>query len=159
MPDKISAGVLMYYHKAGQIEVLLVHPGGPLWKKRDEGAWSIPKGEPEEGEDLLKAAVRELREETGMEPQRDLVDLGWIKQKGGKSVRAWALEVDPRLTIQTVSNTFEMEWPPHSGRMQAFPEIDRAEFFPLAEAGKKINQVQRLFLERLSAIAGSIGHD
>ncbi|MGA7214444.1 MAG: NUDIX domain-containing protein [Terrimicrobiaceae bacterium] len=159
MPDKTSAGVLMYYHKAGHIEVLLVHPGGPLWRTRDEGAWSIPKGEPEEGEDLLTAAMRELQEETGIEPQGDLVDLGWIKQRGGKSVRAWALEVDPRQTVQIEGNTFEMEWPPHSGRMQAFPEIDRAEFFPLAEAEKKINQAQRMFLERLSAKAGSIDRD
>ena len=147
----------MYYHRAGRIEVLLVHPGGPLWRKRDEGAWSIPKGGAEEGEDLLTAAVREFQEETGIEPRGELVDLGWIKQRGGKSVRAWALEVGPGQTIRPESNTFEMEWPPHSGRMQAFPEIDRAEFFPLAEAEKKINQAQRMFLERLSAKAGSIG--
>lgn len=147
----------MYSQRADRIEVLLVHPGGPLWTKRDEGAWSIPKGESEEGEDLVTTAVREFQEETGIEPRGDLVDLGWIKQRGGKSVRAWALEVDPGQTIRTESNMFEMEWPPHSGRKQAFPEIDRAQFFPLAEAEKKINPAQRMFLERLSAKVGSPG--
>jgi predicted NUDIX family NTP pyrophosphohydrolase len=151
MSDKISAGVLIYRRRAGQLEVLLVHPGGPFWTQKDEGAWSIPKGEPEEGEDALTAAVRELQEEIGVKPQGDLVDLGWAKQKGGKTVRAWALEVDPHRTIRPESNTFEMEWPPHSGKIRAFPEIDRAEFFPLAEAAKKINQAQRTFLERLCA--------
>jgi predicted NUDIX family NTP pyrophosphohydrolase len=154
MSAKISAGVLMYGHRAGQLEVLLVHPGGPLWRKKDEGAWSIPKGEPEEGEDLLTAAVRELHEEIGIEPQGNLLDLGWIKQKGGKTVHAWAFKAEPRQTIRPKSNTFEIEWPPHSGKMQAFPEIDRAEFFPLPEAEKKINQAQRILLERLREKAG-----
>ena len=154
MPAKTSAGVLMYRRRAGQIEVLLVHPGGPFWKKKDEGAWSIPKGEQEEGEDLLTAAVREFREEIGFEPQGNLVDLGSVRQKGGKTVHAWALEVGPDQTVSLASNTFEMEWPPRSGKMQAFPEIDRAEFFPLAEAEKRINEAQRMFLERLRAKVG-----
>ena len=139
----------MYKRRAGGIEVLLVHPGGPFWKKRDEGAWSIPKGEAEEGEDFLTAAVREFREEIGLAVKGNLVDLGWVKQKGGKIVYAWAIEAGPDQTISLTSNLFEMEWPPHSGKTRPFPEIDRAEFFPLAEAEKKINESQRVFLGRL----------
>ncbi len=131
--------------------MLLVHPGGPFWKNKDAGAWSIPKGEPEEGEELLAAGLRELREEIGLEPQGDLKDLGIIQQKGGKTVHAWAFEVDPMTAIAQVSNSFELEWPPRSGKMQTFPEIDRAEFFTVEEAETKINQAQRTFLERLSA--------
>ena len=144
----------MYARREGGIEVLLVHPGGPFWKKRDEGAWSIPKGEAEEGEDFLTAAVREFREEIGLVVKESLVDLGWVKQKGGKIVYAWAIEAGADQAISLRSNTFEMEWPPRSGRMQAFPEIDRAEFFPLAEAKKRINEAQRMFLERLRAKVG-----
>jgi predicted NUDIX family NTP pyrophosphohydrolase len=154
MPAKISAGVLIYGYRKGQLEVLLVHPGGPFWRKKDEGAWSIPKGEPEGGEDLLTAAVRELHEEIGIESQGNLVDLGTIKQRGGKTVHAWAYEVEPRETIRPESNTFQMEWPPHSGKIQTFPEIDRAQFFRLPEAQKKINEAQRVLLERLCAKVG-----
>ena len=139
----------MYARRAGGLEVLLVHPGGPFWKKRDEGAWSIPKGEAEEGEDFLTAAVREVREEIGIVVNGSLVDLGWVKQMGGKIVYAWAIEAGADQTISLRSNTFEMEWPPRSRKIQTFPEIDRAEFFPLAEAEKKINESQRMFLERL----------
>jgi predicted NUDIX family NTP pyrophosphohydrolase len=149
MRAKQSAGVLMFKWKAGGLEVLLVHPGGPFWKKRDEGAWSIPKGEAEEGEDFLTAAVREFREEIGLAVKGSLVDLGWVKQKGGKIVYAWAIEAGPDQTISLASNLFEMEWPPLSGETRPFPEIDRAEFFPLAEAEKKINESQRVFLGRL----------
>ena len=148
MRAKQSAGILMYARRAGGLEVLLVHPGGPFWKKRDEGAWSIPKGEAEEGEDFLTAAVREFREEIGLVVKESLVDLGWVKQKGGKIVYAWAIEAGAD-QISLRSNTFEMEWPPGSKKIQTFPEIDRAEFFPLAEAEKKINESQRMFLERL----------
>ena len=139
----------MYVRRPSSIEVLLVHPGGPFWRKRDEGAWSIPKGEPNEGEDLLAAALREFHEEVGFAPKGALTDLGWVQQKGGKVVYAWALEAAPDQTISLTSNTFELEWPPRSGTVQTFPEIDRAEFFPLAEAEKKINQSQQIFLERL----------
>ena len=130
--------------------MLLVHPGGPFWKNKDTGAWSIPKGEPEEGEELLSAAQRELREEIGLEPKGDLKDLGSIQQKGGKTVHAWAFEVDADMVVVQVSNSFELEWPPRSGKRQTFPEIDRAEFFSLEEAAIRINQAQRAFLERLS---------
>jgi predicted NUDIX family NTP pyrophosphohydrolase len=149
MHGKKSAGILIYARRSGVLEVLLVHPGGPFWRRKDEGAWSIPKGEPEEGEDLLVAALRELREEVGLVPRGDVVDLGWIKQQGGKVVYAWALEVGPGQTMSLESSLFELEWPPRSGKIQKFPEIDRAEFFSLAEAEKKINASQRAFLERL----------
>ena len=150
MPQR-SAGILVFKRKGAQLEVLLVHPGGPFWKNKEAGAWSIPKGEPQEGEELLSAAQRELREEIGLEPQGDLKDLGTIQQKGGKTVHAWAVEVDPATSVVQVSNSFELEWPPRSGKMQTFPEIDRAEFFSLEEAETRINQAQRAFLERLSA--------
>jgi predicted NUDIX family NTP pyrophosphohydrolase len=145
----ISAGILVYKRRAGRLEVLLVHPGGPFWRKKDAGAWSIPKGEPTEGEDLLTAARREIREETGLEPQGDFIDLGTVRQKGGKTVHAWALEVDANAIVSQPSNVFELEWPPRSGKIATFPEIDRAEFFPVEEAETKINQSQRSFLDRL----------
>ena len=147
---KRSAGIVVFKRKDARLEVLLVHPGGPLWKNKDTGAWSIPKGEPEEGEELLSAAQRELREEIGLEPKGDLKDLGSIQQKGGKTVHAWAFEVDADMVVAQVSNSFELEWPPRSGKRQTFPEIDRAEFFSLEEAAIRINQAQRAFLERLS---------
>ena len=149
MPKR-SAGIVVFKRKDARLEVLLVHPGGPLWKNKDTGAWSIPKGEPEEGEELLSAAQRELREEIGLEPNGDLKDLGSIQQKGGKTVHAWAFEVDADMVVAQVSNSFELEWPPRSGKRQTFPEIDRAEFFSLEEAAIRINQAQRAFLERLS---------
>ena len=145
----------MYGHRAGQLEVLLVHPGGPLWRKKDEGAWSIPKGEPEEGEDLLTAAMRELHEEIGIEPQGNLLDLGWIKQKGGKTVYAWAFEGNLPDGFQVCSNNFEMEWPPRSRKMQSFPEVDQACFFPLEEARRKLKEAQTPFLDRLVEALGS----
>jgi predicted NUDIX family NTP pyrophosphohydrolase len=149
MQGKKSAGLLMYVRESGLIEVLLVHPGGPFWKAKDEGAWSIPKGEPENDEDLLAAAVREFREEIGFTPQSDLLDLGWIKQKGGKVVYAWAFEAKRGQAISPADSFFEMEWPPRSGKIQSFPEIDRAEFFSVAQAERKINDGQRAFLGRL----------
>jgi predicted NUDIX family NTP pyrophosphohydrolase len=154
MLGKKSAGILMYTRSSGLLEVLLVHPGGPFWKKKDDGAWSIPKGEPEEGEDLLAAAFREFQEEIGLAPHGDLINLGWIKQKGGKIVYAWAVESAPNQRVSLASNLFQMEWPPRSGKMQDFPEIDRAEFFSLIDAEKKINESQRPFLERLRASVG-----
>jgi predicted NUDIX family NTP pyrophosphohydrolase len=149
MPKR-SAGIVVFKRKDARLEVLLVHPGGPLWKNKDAGAWSIPKGEPEEGEELLSTARRELREEIGLEAKGDLKDLGSIKQKGGKTVHAWAFEVDADMVVAQLSNSFELEWPPRSGKRQTFPEIDRAEFFSLEEAAIRINQAQRAFLERLS---------
>jgi predicted NUDIX family NTP pyrophosphohydrolase len=148
MPKR-SAGILVYKRRGDRLEVLLVHPGGPFWKNKETGAWSIPKGEPQEGEELLPAARRELREEIGLDPQGDLKDLGTIQQKGGKTVHAWAFEVDPKMVVTQVSNSYELEWPPHSGKRQTFPEIDRAEFFTLEEAETRINQAQHVFLERL----------
>ncbi len=123
------------------MEVMLVHPGGPFWMKKEVGAWSLPKGEIAPGEDALQTACREFEEETGIRPQGEFFPLGDIVQKGGKIVRAWAFEgdCDP---AALKSNTFMMEWPPHSGKKQEFPEIDRAEFFMLAEAKNRINPAQ-----------------
>jgi predicted NUDIX family NTP pyrophosphohydrolase len=150
MPKR-SAGILAFRRKGDRLEVLLVHPGGPFWKNKETGAWSIPKGEPQADEELLPAALREFREELGLEPPGDLQDLGTIQQKGGKTVHAWAVEVDPATAIVHVSNSFELEWPPRSGKRQTFPEIDRAEFFSIEDAETRINQAQRAFLKRLSA--------
>ena len=128
--------------------MLLVHPGGPLWKKRDEGAWSIPKGEIEAGEEPLGVARREFEEELGLPPpDGDLAPLGSVRQAGGKVVHAWAVEADVDLS-QVNSTTFEMEWPPRSGKMQAFPEVDRAEWFDLETARRKIVPAQAAFLDR-----------
>ena len=146
---KISAGLLMYRMREGQLEVFLAHPGGPLFKNKDEGHWSIPKGEIEPGEDLLAAAIREFEEETGLEPRGDFIELGAIQQKGGKIVHAWAFpgEWDEARLLQ--SNTFELEWPPRSGKIQRFPEIDRAGFFSIPQARQKLKEAQHPFLDRL----------
>ncbi len=147
----VSSGVVLFRRKAGEVEVLLVHPGGPFWRRRDLGAWSIPKGEPRPGEDAATAARREFAEETGVLPQGALQPLGEIQQRGGKRVEAFALEGD--LDADAVkSNTFEIEWPPHSGRMAAFPEIDRAAWFPLALARQKILPGQSPLLDRLERL-------
>lgn len=145
---RTSAGLLLYRLAGGRPEVLLVHPGGPFFRSRDEGAWSIPKGELEEGEDPLAAARREVEEETGLRPGGPFLELGSVTQKGGKEVRAWAVEGDcDPAAIR--SNTFEMEWPPRSGRKREFPEIDRAAFFALDEARRKINPAQTALLDEL----------
>jgi predicted NUDIX family NTP pyrophosphohydrolase len=144
-----SAGILMYRRAGANLEVLLVHPGGPYWRKKDEGAWSIPKGEMDEGEDAEPAARREFMEETGVVLSGPLDPLGEIRQRGGKRVIAFAVEGD--LDAQTIrSNTFEFEWPPKSGRMQSFPEVDRAEWFELQSAHAKMLEGQRPFLVRLA---------
>src|SRR5437870_12547904 len=143
---RISAGLLMYRIRSSKLEFLLVHPGGPFWKNKDVGAWSVPKGEVEAGEDLLTAATREFEEELGFAPEGAFVELSPIQQKGGKIVHAWAFEGDCD-SAKIRSNTFEMEWPPRSGRRQAFPEVDRAEFFTLAEAKEKINAARIPLLE------------
>jgi len=145
-----SAGILLYRRRAEQPEVLLVHPGGPFWQNRDTAAWSIPKGLVDEGEPLLAAARREFQEETGFTVEGPFLELGKIRQPSGKIVHVWAAEgdLDP---AQIHSNTFELEWPRHSGRLQRFPEVDRAAWFDLATARDKIHKGQRGFLERLEA--------
>ena len=150
---RLSAGLLMYRIKDGAIQVLLAHPGGPFFRNKDEGAWSIPKGEPDGEEDLLATAQREFEEETGVKPAGPFIPLRAVKQKGGKVVHAWAFQgdCDPQ-AIQ--SNTFTMEWPPKSGQQQEFPEIDRAEFFDLAMARKKIKAGQERLIEELEALLG-----
>ena len=138
----------MYRYRDATLQVLLVHPGGPYWRKKDEGAWSIPKGELGDEEDALDAAVREFGEETGIAPEGEFIPLGQVEQKGGKRIIAWAFEgdCDPG---EIVSNTFLMEWPPKSGVTQEFPEIDRAEFFRLSVARIKINSAQTGLLDVL----------
>jgi predicted NUDIX family NTP pyrophosphohydrolase len=149
---RISAGLVMYRRRNGALEFFLVHPGGPFAARKDEGCWSIPKGEPDGNEPLLEAAQREFREETGLEPRGPFLELGWIQQKGGKWVHAWAFEGD--CTGPLSSNMFTLEWPPGSGEFHEFPEVDRAEFFPLAEARRKIKERQFPLLERLVAALG-----
>jgi predicted NUDIX family NTP pyrophosphohydrolase len=148
---KRSAGLLIYRRTEGGIEVLLVHPGGPFWAGKDAGSWSIPKGEYGEHEDPLEAARREFKEETGFTAAGDLNGLGEARQKGGKVVKAWAVEgdCDPDMLR---SNTFKMEWPPHSGELREFPEVDRASWFTLAEARQKLLKSQLPFLDNLEAL-------
>jgi predicted NUDIX family NTP pyrophosphohydrolase len=149
---RISAGLLMYRIKDGGVQVLLAHPGGPYSAHKDEGAWSIPKGEPANGEnDLLVTAQREFQEETGVTPHGPYTPLKPIKQKGGKIVHAWAFEghCDP---AGHCSNTFRMEWPPLSGQYRDFPEIDRSEFFDLKTARKKIKAGQEGLLDELKGM-------
>jgi len=150
MPSK-SAGIVAFRTVRGEIEILLVHPGGPFWRNKDAGAWSIPKGEYRPGEDTEAVARREFREELGIDVIGTLLPLGDIKQKGGKVVTAFAVEID--IDSRTIeSNSFEIEWPPRSGRKQTFPEVDRAEWFDLATARSKINAAQCAFLDRLAAL-------
>ena len=137
----------MYRRRKGQLEFFLAHPGGPLSRMRDHGYWTIPKGEQDMGESLLDVAKREFEEETGIEPHGPYIELGSIRQKGGKWVFAWAFEGDHEGPIQ--SNSFTMEWPPKSGKISEFPEVDRAEFFPLSEARNKLKETQIPLLERL----------
>jgi len=147
MPKR-SAGVLLFRRIGREIEVLLAHPGGPFWKNKDDGAWSIPKGEYGDEEDPLAAAKREFAEETGLTPSGDFVPLGEVRQPGGKFVSAWAVEGDFD-TANLRSNTFSMPWPPGSGKLQEFPEIDRAEWFALDIARRKILKGQAGLLEHL----------
>jgi predicted NUDIX family NTP pyrophosphohydrolase len=146
-----SAGILMYRRRGEELLVLLVHPGGPFWKKKDEAAWSIPKGEHGPSEDAETAARREFLEELGVAPSGVLRSLGLLRQRGGKWVEALALESD--FDVENVkSNSFAMEWPPKSGKIQNFPEIDRAEWFPLQRARVKILASQLPFLDRLEEL-------
>jgi predicted NUDIX family NTP pyrophosphohydrolase len=151
--SNISAGLLMFRRKIDVVEFLLAHPGGPFWKNKDEGAWSIPKGELQPGEDLLARAQIEFKEELGIEPSGSFLPLGSIKQKNGKTVHAWALQGDLPESFQPKSNTFQIEWPPRSGQLQEFPEIDQAQFFPEEIARRKINPAQLAFFDRLRALS------
>ncbi len=148
-----SAGLLLYRRRNGKLEVLLVHPGGPFWQKRDEGAWSIPKGELADSEIALDCARREFQEELGAAaPSGEVAALGSVRQSGGKAVYAWAVEGDFDVT-QTRSSSFEVEWPPHSGEMQHFPEVDRAGWFDVDTARRKLIAAQAAFLDRLGAMS------
>jgi len=151
MPRK-SAGLLLFRRKNTGVEVLLVHPGGPLWAKKDDGAWSIPKGEIETDEDPLLAARREFEEELGSPVSGNFVPLTSIRQASGKWVHAWALETDFDPT-SFKPGTFSMEWPPKSGRRQDFPEVDRVEWFALDDARRKINPAQIALLDQLSSLS------
>lgn len=150
---KTSAGLLLFRRRGFALEVFLAHPGGPFWERKDLGAWGIPKGEIHEGEDPLEAARREFREETGFDPQGDFVPLGEVRQKSGKIVRAWAVRGD--LDAEAIqSNHFDLEWPPGSGRLKSFPEIDRGGWYGPDEAVRRIRPEQRPFLDRLAAAVG-----
>lgn len=153
---KLSAGLVAYRRIGAELEVLLVHPGGPFWAKKDDGAWSVPKGEYEPGEDPLAVARREFEEEIGQTPpgESEPAWLGELRQPSGKVVSAWAIEGD--LDVSEVrSNSFEMEWPPRSGRTQEFPEVDRAGWFGLETARNKILRGQLGFLDRLEELLAS----
>jgi len=147
---KQSAGLLVFRERLGQLEVLLVHPGGPFWKKKDAGAWTIPKGELLPNEDPLEAARRECQEELGFEPAGSFIPLQPVKQKGGKIIQAWAVlsDWDPS---RLRSNSFPLEWPPRSGKVQEFPEVDQAAYFDLPAAEIKINPAQIPLLHELKA--------
>ena len=153
--ERLSAGLLLYRREP--LEVMLVHMGGPYWQRKDEGAWSIPKGEYGPDEEPLAVARREFREEIGREPPPgEPVELGEVKQRGGKRVRAWALEAD--IDVSAIqSNTFEMEWPPRSGRMQHFPEVDRAEWFDLDAARERVVKGQMALLDLLIERVAPLG--
>ena len=146
----------MYRIKNKKLEVFLAHPGGPFFKNKDEGHWTIPKGEVEEGEDLLQTAVREFKEETGITPEGHFISLGHITQKGGKIVHAWAFEGDRDPHQLHSSNFLEMEWPPRSGKKIRFPEMDRAEFFTVEVAKQKLKETQAPLIDRLSEYLGLI---
>ena len=148
---RMSAGLLMYRIHDGELQVLVVHPGGPFYQNNDAGVWSIPKGEPEPGEDLLETAKREFQEETGVIPHGPYIALAPVKQNGGKIVHAWAFEgnCDPSACV---SNTLTLEWPPQSGRMIEFPEMDKADFFDVDSARLKIKPAQTALIEELKGI-------
>ncbi|PYI61709.1 MAG: NUDIX hydrolase [Verrucomicrobia bacterium] len=148
---RISAGLLMFRRRNNELEVLLAHPGGPFFVRKDDGVWTIPKGEAASGEDLLTRAQIEFEEEVGIRPEnvRRWIELGWIKQKGGKIVHAWAFEGDLPEAFECKSNLFDLEWPPRSGKYQKFPEVDQACFFSEEVARRKLKSTQVPFLDRL----------
>jgi len=145
----VSAGLLMYTINKGELKVFLVHPGGPFFKNKDIGYWGIPKGLQDDDEALLNTALREFREETGINPTGDFIPLGSVKQKNGKTVYAWAFRVESDEPVEIKSNTFELEWPPHSGNKQHFPEVDKGEFFLPDAAREKMVETQREFISAL----------
>jgi predicted NUDIX family NTP pyrophosphohydrolase len=150
---EVAAGILLFRRRADSVEVFLVHPGGPYWARKDNGAWSIPKGEVEAGEDLLTRAKLEFAEETGSTVEGSFAPLQPVTQAGGKIVYAWAVEGDTDAAA-ICSNTFSLEWPPGSGKVREFPEVDRAAWFGLAAAREKINKGQRALLEQLKELLG-----
>jgi predicted NUDIX family NTP pyrophosphohydrolase len=154
MAKKISAGLLLY-RRRGELEVFLVHPGGPFWAKKDAAAWSLPKGEIAEGEDPLDTAKREFTEETGFPIDGEFRQLTPVKQAGGKIVQAWAIEADCD-AAQIRSNLFSLEWPPKSGKTQQFPEVDRAAWFNIPAARQRINPAQSGFLDQLTSLLGIV---
>jgi len=157
MSLRVSAGLIMYRFRGGELEVFLAHPGGPYSARKDEGYWTIPKGGQKFAETLLDAAQREFEEEVGIKPQPPYHALGSIRQKGGKVVHAWAFEGQWDDVRPIHSNNFEMAWPPYSGQMREFPEIDRAQFFTMLEARRKLKDSQCPLLDRLETMLG-IGH-
>jgi predicted NUDIX family NTP pyrophosphohydrolase len=152
--DRVSAGLLMFRFQDGLLEVFLAHPGGPIFRNKDYGHWTIPKGEVQPDEELLNTARREFHEEVGIQAQGEFLPLGWIRQKGGKIVHAWGFAGEWNPDHQHVCNTFSMEWPPGSGRSQSFPEIDRVGFFGLKQAREKLKDTQQPFLDRLLKALG-----
>lgn len=161
---RTSAGILLFRRRDGSPEVFLVHPGGPFFARRDAGAWSLPKGEVEAGEEPLVVALREFAEETGQTVERCAPGaaprpLGSVRQRGGKRVCAWAVEGDWPAGAELSSNSFELEWPPRSGRRGCFPEVDRGGFFPLDEARRRINPAQAELLDRLLEVLGRAERD
>jgi len=154
---KRSAGLLLFRRGRTGLEVLLAHPGGPFWARKDDGAWTLPKGEVDEGEEPLAAALREFAEETGLVPQEPFLSLGQVRQKAGKEVVAWACEgdFDP---AQLRCNLFEIEWPPRSGRRQRYPEVDRVGWFSCEEAKRKLLPRQVPFIDRLLAAVDAPAH-
>ena len=152
---KVSAGLLVFRKTESGLEVLLAHPGGPFFRNKDEGSWTIPKGVAAAGEDLLERARIEFEEELGIAPPPgNAISLASVRQKGGKTVHAWAMEGDLPDKFEARSNSFELEWPPRSGKKQSFPEVDRVQFFSIEEAARKINPAQREFLDRLEELIG-----
>jgi len=159
MPAGVSAGLLLYRFHDGDLQVFVAHPGGPFFASKDDGHWTIPKGEVEPGEDLLAAAIREVREETGIgvDPDSKFIALGSVQQKGGKIVHAWAVESDWDDAQPIQSNRLTMEWPPGSGRRLEFPEVDRAQFFSVAHAKRKLKPAQAELVDKLVEELGRRG--
>jgi predicted NUDIX family NTP pyrophosphohydrolase len=154
---RISAGLLMFRFHADRLQVFLAHPGGPFFARKDNGVWTVPKGEPDPDEDLFEAAKREFEEETGITPTGPFLPLTPVRQKGGKLVHAWAFERNDAEVRAITSNTFTMEWPPKSGRQAEFPEIDRAEFFDVPAAKLKVKAAQAALIDELERLVGSKG--